>query len=425
MKTKDRTSLSNTCIIAIIVLLYNLFALSRIKYFCGPTVENIKVSNIVYIYIISLILMFILKYKKKKMYIKEEKNIFFILIFIYLLVIIIGGLKINSIAQYIYAIVMFILPIFFYFSLQEYDSKNIILLIKLLIIINLLYGILTIIASLNYESIIGFIGGNLRKQYTRQYRASMMLGSSITVSYYMNLTLPMCLYMLFTTVEKKWKRISLTAIIVNIVATIMLLSRLAVVCLLCIIFYTIIFMGYKNKKIILKKILIVISLIISFVYLFNELNLDRLFIGFKEDSTEKRLEAISLGYEIFQDNYIIGSGMGKYFTRAYENRFINYNGSIGLVDTHNAYMMCLSETGITGLTLLITIFIYLLKKMTTIKDKMFMKTAIITILVFLLQEMGGSDIFNSMEYSMIFWFYMSIFKLGTISKEEHIIEKDT
>ena len=154
------------------------------------------------------------------------------------------------------------------------------------------------------------------------------------------------------------------------------------------------------------------------------LNLERLFMGFKESSTEKRLEAINLGYKIFQDNYIIGSGMGKYFTRAYNDRYINYNGNTGLVDTHNAYMMALSETGIIGFILLISLFIYLLMRMSRIKDKMLMKTAIITILVFLLQEMGGSDIFNSMEYSMIFWFYMSIFKLGTLREEEQNIEND-
>lgn len=33
MKTKGKSALSNTCIISIIILLYNLFALNRIKYF--------------------------------------------------------------------------------------------------------------------------------------------------------------------------------------------------------------------------------------------------------------------------------------------------------------------------------------------------------------------------------------------------------
>lgn len=392
----------------------------------GLNIDNIKVSNLIYIYIIAILLIFILKFKHKNIqkYTEENKKIFFILIVTYLLVIAIGGLKINSTSQYLYAIAMFILPICFYFSLQVNDSKYIILLIKILIVINLLYAILTIIASLNYEALIGLIGGTLKKQYTKQYRASMMLGNSIIVSYYMNLTLPMCLYIFLTTTEKKWKKISLLAIIVNIVSTIMLLSRLAVVCLLGIIAYYIIFMGNNTKKMILKKIFIVICLIITFIYLLNMLNLERLFMGFKESSTEKRLEAINLGYKIFQDNYIIGSGMGKYFTRAYNDRYINYNGNTGLVDTHNAYMMALSETGIIGFILLISLFIYLLMRMSRIKDKMLMKTAIITILVFLLQEMGGSDIFNSMEYSMIFWFYMSIFKLGTLREEEQNIEND-
>lgn len=412
--------IKNIYLIAL-VFLYNLFALTRIKYMGGLTIEGIKEKNIAIIYAIVLILILITKLisrDKNDNVLNKHNNVIFLLLFAYLGICMLGFLKVSSTQQFIYAIVSFILPLMFFFTINENTARIIDKILKFIIIFNIIYAILTIVSSLNYSAMMSFLNNNLVKQYTKQYRANMMLGSSITVSYYFNITLPLCFFFFYNSKTKLWKRIGLIATILNITVTLILLSRVSALTTCIIVFF---FLLLKNKKKdFLKKLVFFILIIILGIQLINFFDLDRLVKGFSDNSTSERMSSMKLAYEIFKDNPIIGSGTGNYFTRVYEERVITYEGCTGLVDPHNVYLLILSETGILGFLLLSGIFVYIYFLICKIKNDEYRKVAKITMIAFLITQVGGSHLFTSMELSMIFWTYLAIFRLGIVKEKIEI-----
>lgn len=414
---KSFTKIPFSLILLLIAMLYSLFALRRIKYLLGFNINNIGISNELLIFFLIILLKFFysrpkIVTRKIKLYDKYLPVLFLLL----LILILLGGFKIKSFPQYIYAMLQLIVPMMFIFSIDIKDINNLDKLLKIIVLINLIYSCLALIASMNFGVLMSMLGNDVKGVYEEQYRASLMLGSSITVSYYFNITLPICFFTYYSTKDKVWKNITLISVLLNIVATMILLSRSATINSLIIVIIYILFV--KNKNITkIKKWIFVIILFMGAIFVMSKFDISRLFIGFKDDSINERVKAIGIGRYIFKNNILIGSGMGYFFERAYTSRTIIVDGIEGLIDPHNGYILILSELGISGMLLIILIFFRITKMFKNINDKILRKTAYIIVIVYLLSAIGGSQLINEPSFSVIFWIYMGIF-MGIGKRDE-------
>lgn len=401
------------------IFFYALFALDRIKKTLSFTVEGITVTNQVWIMpficLLSIIVNLINK-RKQHLFFCRHNFYFKICLFMYMLVIIVGGFKAVSISQYIYAVLIFMVPITLFFMEISLTNNDIDFLFKTIVITCLFYAAFAIILTTNYAYFMNLVGNSTDNyRYYSQYRAPMMLGSSITVSYYFNLTLPLCFYLYYTIKDKTWKIISVLAIIINVAATFILLSRAATLCaIIIIIFYLLFVRNFKRKN--TGKIILIILIIVTGIYVIQNYDLSRLMKGLdlSDSSVYGRLTASNLGLYIFKKYPIFGSGMGRYFKRAYDYRYIAVDGFIGLIDPHNMYVLVLSETGLIGLVLVSIMFLILFRSFSNIEEKVLRQTAYITLFAFLFDAIGGSHLFNEISYSAIFWIYMGIFNVISV-----------
>jgi len=394
------------------IYLYSLFALDRIKSILSFKVDGIPTTN--EIWLVLLIVLVIID--KKKIY---RYDLYLgICLLMYMIDVFIGGFNTDSISQYFLAILLFVIPILLYFSFSNLSSSDVILFFKIAVLVCLIYATFAIILVRKYAffiQLIGLEGGQYI--YYSQSRPRMMLGSSITVSYYFNLTLPLCFYMFYYSKEKVWRVIAFFSIATNVLATFLLLSRMASLCMIIItlygILYSIIFRNNSYRKnIVLFMLFIVVS-----VYAFQNYDLSRLISTelYKSGvSIQERLRASNLGLYIFSKQPILGSGMGSFFKRAYIDRYITVDGISALIDPHNMYILILSETGLIGFIILFLFFLILFKRISYIKERSLRHTAYLIFFAFLLDAIGGSHLFNEISYSNIFWIYMGLFRVISV-----------
>jgi O-antigen ligase len=389
------------------IYFYALFALSRIKHFYTPRINGEPITNEVFIYFFVVCLIYVLR-KTDNMYQTKPAayGLFFYALFFISLI---GAFKVDPFETYLYAVGIFFVPVFLFFLLRDVEVKHFYFLCKVFVCVSIVYSLLAVITSFNYAFFADLLGNTVQDSYYSQYRSSLMLGSSITVSYYLIISLPLCFYM-FYTADKKWRRISLVAIIISVTAIIILLSRMAVVSLFIVIaFYLFI---AKNKKTIHSRNILIATVSIIIVILANTVDVTRLLQGFSftDSSSLARIGAAQLGIHLFAKNPIFGTGMGCYFERVFSNPVIIVDGIYGLVDPHNMYIMFLSEVGILGFILVCCIFGKMLNDFSKIKDKNIRQAAMITLIVFLIFSLGGSHIINEISYSAIFWIYMGLYR---------------
>lgn len=404
---------------------YALFALDRIKRLLSFTVDGITVTNQIWIMPLIYLLSTIANKKEHKLLFYRYNFYLRTCLFLYMIVIIIGGFNAISIEQYIYAALLFIIPTSLFFLTSNLTINDVDFLFKVIVIICLIYAIFAIILTTNYAFFMNLVGNPIDNyRYYSQYRASMMLGSSITVSYYFNLTLPLCFYLFYTINDMKWKIISAITIVVNIAASFILLSRAAALCTFLIVMFNFLFVkkDVTNKA---KTMILIILMIVMGFYVFQNYDLSRLMIGFdlSGSSVEGRLTASNLGLYIFKKYPIFGSGMGRYFRRVYADRYIIVDGFVGLIDPHNMYVLVLSETGLIGLVLVGIMFLILFRSFSNIEEKILRQTAYITFFAFLFDAMGGSHLFNEINYSVIFWIYIGIFNAISIKDIMNMVNK--
>ena len=410
----------------IFIFLYSLFAIGRIKVIFSFTVENMATTNEIGIILLICLFLFIYNIVKREK-VSFDRYSFYLGICLLLLIIdiIIGAYNAISIQQYIYSLLILITPILLFFITSKLDMKSIAFLCKIFVVTCMGYSIFAIILSTNYAFFMGLLGNPIEaySNYS-QIRPSMMLGTSITVSYYFNITLPFCFYMFYNSNQKIWVRISAISIGANIVATLILLSRAATFVMVLTVSYYLFFID-KRKKSFKMKITLIILLIIAGIIVANKYDLTRLAIGLDktDNSVNARLEASRLGLSIFNEYPIFGSGMGRFFERIYDNRYITVNGITGLVDPHNMYILALSETGIIGFVLIGTIFLVLFNSFSFIRQKSLRKSSYITIISLLICSIGGSHLINEISFSIVFWIYMGVFNAISIKDRELI--KDT
>lgn len=407
-KNKEKTT-GAMCIIWMVIF-YNLFALNRIKYFGGGSIDGNGLLNAIWLFPLLIILKVVLNSKQKskievRFYEDFKLKILVLLLFI---VALFGGFKTQNYEQYFYSLLLFFVPMLFIFSIRVEDIYNIDRIIKILVILGCIYSIMALFASMNYSTLMNILGNESIKVQNDQYRASLMMGSSITVSYYLNITLPLSFYTLYRNYSTYWNKFSYICILLNILATTILLSRLSFMISIFITIYYLFFIKSERNSII-KKTIFIILIIILFSFATSSFEIDRLFEGFKDTSTMQRFKAANLGIYIFKNNVFIGSGLGKYFLRAYSTREISVDGILGLVDPHSTYIMGLSELGIIGSAIIIAIFINIFSSFKHIKDVNLRKTAYITLFAYLLGAVGGSHLFNEIIFSSTVYIYIAIF----------------
>ncbi len=398
------------------IFLYALFAPRRVKMLLSLNVDGVATTNELWIVpIVCFFMFYLLKPVDKNKRLGNREDIFVIIFYLYLFIIAIGSFKAISIPQYLYSSLLFIIPMLVFFPISYCRDIDVKRLLKVFIVTCLIYSVFALILSAHYTFFMDLVGNSSDKyQGYKQYRVPMMLGSSIAVSYYFNMTLPLCFYMFYKSEEKKWKVISALSIATNIIATFVLLSRAAVLCAILIIMFNLLFM--RDKKITFRtKIVLAVLLLLVTIFTIKKYDLSRLTLGFdkSESSIALRIEAAKLALHIFSKNPVFGSGMGRYFKRAYihtpNNVYICVDGINGLIDPHNMYLLILSEMGIIGLIISLAMFIVLFYRFLKIEEKTLSKTACLTLAAFLLDAMGGSHLLNSISFSVLFWIYMGVF----------------
>lgn len=410
------------------LFLYALLAFSKIKDLYSFPVEGMSTTN--ELWLIPLLCFFLLLNVKASLYeLLNKYNLYFLVcVFMLLFIILIGGFYLKSVEQYTFAVLSFIIPMLLFIPMTRCTKAQVDFLIKLFVFICLIYAVAAILISTNFTFFMSLLGNDASKyQNYSQVRAPMMLGSSIAVSYYFNLTLPFCFYIYFTSNEKKWKIISAFAILTIIIATFLLLSRVASLCAVFIVLYFLLFTKSGKKKV-GNKIWSILLIIAAVIYAGLNFDLSRITEGITfsgDNSTSLRIASANLGLYIFTKFPIFGSGMGRFYERIYENSYIVVDEVGGLIDPHNMYVLILSELGIGGLLVTFLLFFYLFKRFTHIKDDLLRKTAYITLLVFLIGAMGGSHLLINVSFATVFWIYMGLFNGVSINDSRNNLRSDT
>ena len=393
-------------VLSAVIFMYSIFAFDRIKTLWSPAIQNSRTSNEIYLILAVTIIIFI----KQKFIVKSVNFKLLMVLLVLLIIYLIGFINTVFIDQYIYAGAIFFLPIILFLMSPRWKPKGYVFMIKLIIICTLIYSVFAIILTTNFAFFMQLIGNDINNfRYYDQYRAPMMIGSSITVSYFFNLMLPLLLFSYKTFKNTTWRFISLLSVIFSVLATLILLSRIAALTSGLIILLYMLFS--REKKIQKKNVVLVISFVISIVLIIYFYDLSRFSSGLNlsGDSSVERFNAISVGIEIFKQYPIFGSGMGRFFTRVYEQRFITFDGFYSLVDPHNMYILALSELGVIGIILFTMFFVLIIHQFRKIRNDHFRLISYLTLLTFFVNSIGGSHIFNEISYSIVFWITIGIF----------------
>ena len=415
------------------MVLYALFALNRFKTTDIIQIDGKNTELLVYIlfgFFFFKVVYNLLNKEKKVRLTKYESNIA-ILLFLQLLIAFFGLFNSLQTEQGFYAIAEYFLPTLLVLDYKYHVKSEFTLFVKTMCCIGMIYAVITIVAVSNYSTILTFLSVNADKfTNNNQVRASFMLGSSISISYFLNLVLPLIYYAFFEHIysSKFMKFLCLATIILISLSIIILQSRLAFVCLLI---TTIAFLAFYKKNVFsrikLGIFLIGVLSLAGFLY-FKELDfnvLQRVMDVESVTSNKVRFSSAYYGVKSMGANILFGAGMGQTFPRIYEFRELNLSGGqYSLVDPHNTYIMCLNEQGIVGLVFLCFLFYNIYNQVSHICDRYIRFLAKITLIVYLLGALGGSQIFNEISFSIVFWWilghYMSLARQpkGGISKDE-------
>ena len=396
----NKSSLGAINSLVFLFILYALFAFKRIKEIGATELNGVSGTNEIVIYLLfGVLLLFFSKAPLKR------KIIFWVAIFtIYLLI---CSKNVYNKPDFYYALGVFIVPFLFLFGFNIKNKEQSIMIMKIILIICGAYSILALYSVGNYAAMNDMMGNTVKTNLDEQYRPSLMLGSSITVSYYLIITMPIIHFIILNVKERIWKNIAYIVFFLCILSVTLLLSRLAF--LVMVVLLILFLFRIKSAR---RRVILLLSVIIFggiFIWI-NDYNIQRLFLGFSDDSSSlSRFDALEVGWIAFRNNPITGTGMGQYYIRTFENNMTVIYGRDSLVDPHNVYILFLSETGIIGTGIIIIGFIFLVKHFFKIKDKGLRFAALSTIFVMGGMLLGGSQLVNEISFSIIFWSYMSLY----------------
>lgn len=409
MKTAKKTNVQYVFVCA--VFLYALFAINRIKSLGSFFINGTSINNIVYL-IGLIILVGMIGFKT----IPHKNQSLFAVISFLAFYSIIGLFFASNFMQGIYGIICIFLPLLTLFTVR-FSKENSIKMLKFFSFVVAIYAVFVLVFSFNYNKVMAFLGNDSVVQYTNQFRISMPFGSSISTSYLFNIFIPIG-FLLFSITKGKRKIIYLIYVAVDSIACLSQLSRLAVLVLALEIFFCI-FVYFKSIK--LRLFIIALGLI-TFAFVARRFDLARLSTGiFETDSGNSRFSAMKLGLTIFEEHLIFGTGVSRYYYRLWENNIINYNGISGLVDPHNLYILILSEYGIIGFSLFSLMALFVLRRIRSIQNKYFKNTGLIVLAVTALCSLGGSQLFNEINFSFVFWIVIGFFYNLESSNDSYMI----
>jgi O-antigen ligase len=372
------------------LVFYSMMMPQRFKQIEGIVIDGINRSHELYLYAVLIIVKVIIDIFYKRIRIDK---VLWILIGLSLTYMIFSTIFTGINPQSLYALFTMIIPtsMLLFLEFKNHQTKQ--LFFYFIGFMTIFYSIFVLLFLTNYEIFESLIS------YSR--RPHLMIGSSVAVSYVLVIFLPVNIYKLYASNKVISKAYFFFASVISIGAVAMLLSRGAFITLVIVLVLA--FILYKgNLKTNLFICLFIVLGLLSLYYLHITYDLTRVFNDIDLDGSDRsRRDAFLLGYEIFKDHLIFGTGMGQYFIRVWESSTLIYNKMSGLVDPHNVYIMMLSELGIVGSLLYASIHGYILLK--ALKFKVYnKKIRILLVYVALgIMHLGGSHLMNELSVAVV------------------------
>ena len=372
------------------LVFYAMIMPQRFKQIEGIVIDGITRSHELYVYAFLIIVKVVIDIFSKRICIKK---VLFLLVGLTVTYMIFSTLLTGIHPQSLYALFSMIVPtsMLLILDFKNHQSKQ--LFFYFIGFMTMFYSIFVLLFLTNYEIFESLI------PYSR--RPHLMIGSSVSVSYVLVLFLPVNIYKLYDSNKVISKSYFFFASVISIGAVAMLLSRGAFITLVIVLVLA--FILYKgNLKTNLFIGLFIILGLLSLYYFHVTYDLTRVFNDIDLDgSDQSRRDAFLLGYEIFKDHLIFGTGMGQYFIRVWESSTLMYHDMRGLVDPHNVYIMMLSELGIVGSLLYASIHGYILWNAFKFKDD---NKKILGLLVYValgIMHLGGSHLMNEFSVAVV------------------------
>ena len=372
------------------LVFYAMMMPQRFKQIQGIVIDGVTRSHEVYLYSLLIILKLIIDVIYKKITFKQLFSTLIGLSVIYMILnTILTGINLQS----LYALITMIIPTII-LLLIDFRHKNTKMVFFYFIgFMTIFYSTFVLLFLTQYEIFESLIA------YSR--RPHLMIGSSVAVSYVLVLFLPVNLYKLYDSNKIISKSYFFIASVLSIGAVAMLLSRGAFITLIIVLVLALIL--YKgNRKTYLFVSFFIILGILSLYYLHITYDLTRVFNDIDLNGSDRsRRDAFLLGYEIFKDHFIFGTGMGQYFLRIWDNFYITYDGMNGLVDPHNVYILMLSELGIVGSLFYASIHVYIIVNIFKFDNY---NKKILGLLIYValgIMHLGGSHLMNEFSVSIV------------------------
>ncbi len=382
-----------------VLILYALFAINRIKYKLLPSIDGKPLNNIIILALLVLVVLLIHR-KKQKYPAVDVLSIIGIATFCILSV-----LRTDSVGQSLYACVFILLPMLIASNTPEIEKSDFLAFLNHMALYASVYAVITIIAVFRYAGLMQMIGNIYSAK--SQVRASLPLGSSITVSYYLNLSLPILLY-LHSRAEKKKKLLFLFGIILNVAATFLELSRSSVITTVAIIVLYYLFYKDRQRG---GKFWIVFILAVMFMIIGQFADLSRITGLSSQLKDNSRFSAWNLALAIFREYPIYGSGIARYFHRLWHSNVLYVNNVKGIIDPHSTYLLLLSELGILGFAVYAFFFGKRIKCIFKLEDKGLVCTGALVVFTILFNGIAGSQLINEINYALIAYTVLAFFSM--------------
>lgn len=376
-----------------------LFSLVPITIMAGSAVSVINILLIDFSFII------LLAYKKNYFFLKNKTIIYFFILYIYLIF--------NSFISIEYSegilrnlgflrIIILFVAINFFFQ-DEIFFKKIFSFWSIFIFIVLID---VLIESITGKNILGFGGEFYGKRIVSFFKDEPIVGGYLNGFYLIIIG--------FLLNEFKDNRNYLTIILSIIFLISILLTGERSNTIKAILGISIIFIFYKNLNIKKKVITLLAMLLIIFILISNSLFLKARFISQINSLSIKQnniyFQLYESGFEVFKNNKFFGVGNKNY--RVETCKQINTNNKyICTTHPHQIYFEFLSEHGIIGTFIILSIFYKLIfsKILVTIREKNYVKIGSLVYLILVFTPIIPSGAFFNNFMLTIFAINLSIF----------------
>lgn len=405
MLKNESHRLSKSSIVFVLLVFFCLFAFRRMKFWGTPVVNGIGLNNL--IIIVPIVILGLIVGRNCLIRIENRKLFYVILLFFFFCCFSI--MVSQDLYQFFYALCLLFVPMLVLLGIQELQILDFDRIIGWFCFFGFVYSVLTIVASLNFGGLLSFLGYSVNnQQFYGQYRASLMIGSGITVSYYLNITLPLIFYKLFSDTSHKVFYVS--ALMLNVIATLIENSRLSCITMGLLLIYVIIFMQKFVAHAFRKKVLLIVGLIICIYFAMKYIDISHVLMGFSDASTGMRFEVFKTASYLFEKSPIVGTGLGRYFLRAWSTQaYVNIDGIRTLINTHNTQILLLAETGIIGFCFFYYILLCITRTISKIVDSKIRHTGIMIVIAYLLGSVGGTQLIDEISFSLIVWIYLGLY----------------